>query len=532
MSRNIENIDRYLKGVVLPEHESHLHRQQLRREVLGKIERRQTMSVTGRSWKVAAVIAVVIGAGAIAMTVGLRIYRYHFEGQGRDGEYIFTTEPEVIYETPADANNKTSRTIISNSTMTSMGYYPPNGVTNPTEAEKVEQMQQDLEEIDQLRQRDERELTGVTDSWINGRFHRTCHFRYTLADGRIINMGEGDPDLRKRPTPEQSKLDHAEIELLRAQGQRELVRITESDVEGYIFRTCSYEYTLTDGRTKTVGESDPDPNVRIPVLSPEQNKEVWRLRSLKQGEYLGDLDREINGHIFSCETYLFTLADGTVVTHAVGERKDRKIYLTDADREELRALMMSGAGELLEITEREVRGQKFRFERRRYILSDGTEVIKSIGRPSEDSQNAGTTVDIDPKEADQTLNDKREIAILRQQDKRKLIAVDELTANGELDRRVFVYQYQLSDGRTKDLREGDELNTIRNKKLRGDEVNFILNKKQRQEWVQLKNTGSGEDIGTYEQKVKELLFVFKKQRFVLSDGTEIIWSYGTLKDYQ
>jgi hypothetical protein len=341
------------------------------------------MSVKFKSWKVAAVIAVVIGAGAIATTVGLRIYRYHFQGQGRDGEYIFTTEPEVIYEAPADANDKTSGTVVTNSTMTSMGYYPPNGMTNPTEAEKVEQMQQDLEEIDQLRQRDERELTGVTDSWVNGRFHRTFHFRYTLSDGRIINMGEGDPDLRKQPTPEQSKSDHAEIELLRAQGHRELVRIVESDVEGHIFRTCTYEYILSDGRTKTIGESDPDPNVRIPVLNPEQNKEVWRLRSLKQGEYLGDLDREINGHIFSCETYLFTLADGTVMTHAVGERKDRKIYLTDADWEELRALRMSGTGELLDITEREVRGQIFRFERRRYILSDGTEVIKAVGKPKD-----------------------------------------------------------------------------------------------------------------------------------------------------
>ncbi len=383
MSKNIENIDRYLKGIVMPEHVSHQHQQQLRREVLGKIERRQTMSVKFKSWKYAAVIAVVIGAGAIATTVGLRFYRYHFEGQGRDGEYIFTTEAEVIYETPADANNKTSRTIVSNSTMTSMGYNPPNGVNNPTEAEKVEQMQQDLEEIDQLRQNDERDLTGVTDSWTNGRFHRTCHFRYTLADGRVISMGEGDPDLRKQLTPEQTKRDHDEIELLRAQGQRELVRIVESDVGGHIFRTCMYEYTLGVGRTKTVGESDPDPNVRIPVLSPEQDKEVWRLRSLKQGEYLGDLDREINGHIFSCETYIFTLADGTVVTHAVGERKDRKIYLTDADREELRELRMSGAGELLEITEREVRGQKFRFERRRYILSDGTEVIKAVGKPKD-----------------------------------------------------------------------------------------------------------------------------------------------------
>jgi hypothetical protein len=331
--------------------------------------------------KIAAMLAVVIVAGAIAMAVGLSIYRHHFEGKGRDGEYVFTTESEVIYEAPADANGKTSHTVVYNSTMTSMDYHPPNGVTVATEAEKVEQMQQDLEEIDWLRQHDERELTGVTDSWVNGRFHRTYHFRYTLADGRVIIMGEGDPDLQKRPTPEQIKRDHAEIDCLRAQGQRELVSIIESNVEGHISRTCIYEYTLGDGRTETVGEGGPDPNTWTPVLSPEQKKEVWRLRSLKQGEYLGDLDREIHGHTFSCETYIFTLADGTIVTHAVGVRKHRKTHLTDADWEELHSLKEADAGQYLDTYEEEIRDQVFVLVRKRYILNDGTEVIKSIGKP-------------------------------------------------------------------------------------------------------------------------------------------------------
>ncbi len=44
MSKNIKKIERYLKGVVLPEHVSHQHRQQLRQEVLGEIESRRTGS--------------------------------------------------------------------------------------------------------------------------------------------------------------------------------------------------------------------------------------------------------------------------------------------------------------------------------------------------------------------------------------------------------------------------------------------------------------------------------------------------------
>jgi hypothetical protein len=45
MKNHIEKIERYLKGVVLPEYESHLHRQRLRQEVVGIIERKQNISV-------------------------------------------------------------------------------------------------------------------------------------------------------------------------------------------------------------------------------------------------------------------------------------------------------------------------------------------------------------------------------------------------------------------------------------------------------------------------------------------------------
>jgi hypothetical protein len=390
MSKNIKNIDGYLKGVVLPEHESHLHRQKLRREVLEKIERRQIMSVRLKSWKYAAVIAVVIGTAALATTVGIKVRKLYFMGREPDGKYIFQTKPETI-------KTEDDRTITNIRTVTSH------------HVDDVEQKIKDLEEVELLRQKDiNRELVGVVETEVNGKLQpRTFSFKYTLSDGREIKVGEGDPDTQ-----------------------------------------------------------------------------------------------------------------------------DRQSSLTEAQQEEVMSLLRADEYVTIGSEKKEVRGRMFSFKRNRFVLSDGTEVIWSVGSPIEDSQNEVTTVDIDPKEADQILSDKREIATLRQQDNRKLIAVDELTANGELDRRVFVYQYQLSDGRTMDLREGDELNTVRNKKLRGDELNFALNKNQRQEWVQLKDAGSGEDLGTYEQEVMGSLFVFKRQKFTLSDGTELIWSYGTLKDDQ
>ena len=139
---------------------------------------------------------------------------------------------------------------------------------------------------------------------------------------------------------------------------------------------------------------------------------------------------------------------------------------------------------------------------------------------NEDSEDVVTLDDNEVTNVEQTRNDLQEIEILRQQDKRQLIRVNELLVNGKLDTRVFVYQYQLSDGRTMDMPEGDELN-------------WLLDKKQREEWLQRKkDAGSGEDFGVAEKEFKGCMFVFKRQRFVLSDGTEVIWSVGEPKGDQ
>jgi hypothetical protein len=511
MSKNIEKIDRCLEGIVLPEHVSHQHRQQLRRKVLEEIERRQTMSVIKRVWKVAAVIAIVTGVGAIATAVGVKVYRYHFEGRGRDGEYHFSTEPEVIYKRTYLDPNGAERTY----TVTHSGWVSV-GAANATDAE---QAGKDLEEIALLRQQDARELVGVVETEVNGHLHRTFRYKYVLSDGRTRTIGESEPGKNEPLSPEQIDEDREQIDFLREKGERELIKIIDSEVEGELHRTCIYKYILADGREKSVGGSDPELAKPVTELSTEQINEIWRLRRLEKGDFLGYEDKQVQGQTFTFETYIFTLADGSVVTHGVGEPKGLKTSLTQLDWEELHELMEARIGEDLGVVEKEFNGRLFVFKRQRFILGDGTEVIWSNGQLPEDSQNDITTLISDPKEAEQILSDKREIAILRQQDKRELVGVKELMANGELDLRVFVYQYQLSDGRTWNIGEGGELN-------------HILNKEQRQEWIQLRDAGSGEDLGTYEEEVKGHLFVFKRQKFTLSDGTELIWSYGTLKDDQ
>ena len=265
------------------------------------------------------------------------------------------------------------------------------------------------------------------------------------------------------------------------------------------------------------GRTIPESWAESPERAVEVAEELDLLKQQGAGELVSVVEKEVNGKLIS-RVFIskYVLANGREIKSSDRD-PDFNEQLTEAQDEELIDLLRADEYVTIGFEEKEFRGRMFSFERNRFILSDGTEVIWSDGKPSEERQGTVRTVVRDLKEAEQILKEKREIATLRQQDKRQLIGVKELRVNSELDLRVFIYQYKLSDGRTMDIGEGT-----------GD-GNYILNKKQRQEWVQYKNSGSGEDLGTYEQKVKGCLFVFKKQKFVLSDGTEVIWSVGTPK---
>jgi len=276
---------------------------------------------------------------------------------------------------------------------------------------------------------------------------------------------------------------------------------------------AGYLLSSEDGLT---GRTIPDSWADSPEQAVETAEEIDLLRQQDARELVSIVEQEVNGKLSSRSfRFKYILSDGREIKSSDRD-PDFNEFLAEAQQEELISLLRADEYVTMGFEKKEFRGRMFSFRRNRFVLSDGTEVIWSVGRPSEDSQSEVKTIVKDAKEADQILKDRREINNLRQQDKRQLIGLDELMANGELDRRVLVYQYQLSDGRTMDLREGDELN-------------FVLNKKQRQEWVQCKDRGSGEDLGTYEEKVKGRMFVFKRQRFTLSDGTELIWSYGKPK---
>jgi hypothetical protein len=113
-----------------------------------------------------------------------------------------------------------------------------------------------------------------------------------------------------------------------------------------------------------------------------------------------------------------------------------------------------------------------------------------------------------------------EMKTLSEQGKKELIRVEETMTDGTLEIRTHVYKYKLSDGRIIDMREGA-----------GGE-HSLAGTALWKEWLQLKKAGPGKDLGTYEETVEGRVFSFKREKYILSDGTEIIYSVGTPKDEQ
>lgn len=138
------------------------------------------------------------------------------------------------------------------------------------------------------------------------------------------------------------------------------------------------------------------------------------------------------------------------------------------------------------------------------------------------TEDFGTVVTLDPDEVtdvEQTRRDLEELEILRRENKRELLKVEETIVDGTLEMRVHVYKYTLSDGRTMDMREGAA-------------GAYALGNARMEEYFRIRKAGSGENLGTYEETVEGGVFFFKRHRYYLSDGTEVLFAVGFPKDDQ
>jgi hypothetical protein len=352
MKSDNERIEEFLKGIVLPEYKSDGHARQLRAQILTGLQARRAGSGTTHWWKTAALLLGLLGAGAVATEVIIQVQHCYFEGKVKDGPYIFTTKAENVGTNEAPMY---------------MSSISPEG---DLDAAGIERQRKDLEEVAALRQRNARELFRVTDTEVKGNPPFRCFlYKYVLADGRPWITSE-------------SELEEADLQIasLRQRGQREILKVSEVEFGGQRARTLSCRYVLSNGRAVTMAEGDPEQPGSVHLTS-MQWAELYRLASLEKGEFLGSAQVQMLGRTVTLQRYSFTLSDGTVVTRSEAQLDASKRDLSGAQWQELNRLSAAHKGETLGTYEEDVTGKPFKFTRVKYVLSDGTEVIQSSGKP-------------------------------------------------------------------------------------------------------------------------------------------------------
>ena len=181
------------------------------------------------------VLAALIGTGVVgAAAVGVG-YKYHFFKTEEGGHQV------VVSEDGRRAWN-----------------FSPETAGDPRQAVQT------AEELDRLIQEGKKELVNVHETEVNGRLdHRLLQYRYTLSDGRTVDLFEDDPEtgpgtLTKEQKEEADRLwregagrmtgiasSDGSRRLFTAQGREILT--TERVVQGRTFKLLKVTVTLADG---------------------------------------------------------------------------------------------------------------------------------------------------------------------------------------------------------------------------------------------------------------------------------------------
>jgi len=118
-----------------------------------------------------------------------------------------------------------------------------------------------------------------------------------------------------------------EMKTLSEQGKRELLKVKETKIGTYQLKTHEYRYQLSDGQIKEMGEPADD----MPMYSMEQwkefspqLKEFRRLQEAGPGENLDSYEEIVEGRIFSFKRVKYLLSDGTEVIYSVGTPKSEQ----------------------------------------------------------------------------------------------------------------------------------------------------------------------------------------------------------------
>jgi hypothetical protein len=241
MDRNTKQVEQYLEHVRVPMCPSGAHRQRLRQQVLAIIERRRVASGRGGIRRMAAVIAL-LGTGAAAAAVGMKIQQYHVVGKVPGQGYVTRSE-----------DGQDTITISARPETTG------------------EQAAAYAQELALLKQQGQRKLVGVVDLAVNGQHDgRVLSYEYHLADGQTRWMGERDPDDNGPGTLLTEPLERLRPALDKAR----VVGTYDRTVQGRAFSFKARQLNLSDGRQVLWAEGSPKEREKLPGLADEG---LWRL---------------------------------------------------------------------------------------------------------------------------------------------------------------------------------------------------------------------------------------------------------------
>jgi hypothetical protein len=389
-----KHMEKYLNNVILPEYESPEHQQELRRNLLNEMERRRKMASRKRTLRMVYILAALLCIAALAVA-GVKYRKYRFVGK-EDGVYEFASEDD--HGVAVSVYTMTSTLITDEDG--NIYEFSTESKPDPDFTIDVEQKKKDLEEIDVLRQQNKRELVGVIETQVEDQVGRTYRYKYVLADGRETTMSEGDPEERKelKDLEKLLSVDVKEVWKLRRERKGELLEPEEKEIKGKTFVFKRFKTTLSNGLEviHSIGvpkERASELEFMPPMdkqhktdggLSKEQAREIDALRKQDKRELLKVIETEVEGEIDRTYIYNYVLADGKTIRVGEGgfdERIPEKV--SSVSVKETQELRKTGKGELLEPVEKEVEGKIFTFERHRFKLKDGREVIQSVGTPKE-----------------------------------------------------------------------------------------------------------------------------------------------------
>jgi len=233
-------------------------------------------------------------------------------------------------------------------------------------------------------------------------------------------------------------------------------------------------------------------------------EEVALLRQKNAGQLVLVSDMTVNGHpLGRVFTYTYQLASGRTETAGESYAPGEPAPSPAQEQQQLEEAQRQGRREVIGVRDIERNGQVNRTLTCRYVLADGRVVIRGAFDP-------------DSAPAAKVLTPPQQMELVR------LVWAKQGTNLGRfeatVDGQTFTFEkcgYRLSDGTVVTDAEGEP---------QGPKVSLSAFDADTAEFAKLRQAGAGEPLAEYTAEISGRTFLFKPVKYVLSDGTEVVWA--------